>query len=450
MEEQIQENKMGYLPIPKLLVNMSLPIIISMLIQALYNVVDSIFVSKVSEDAFTAVSMAFPIQTMMIAVATGTGVGINAILSKSLGEKNQHAANKTANTGILLALCSMLVFMLLGFFGTRLFFSVQTKDETIIQYGVQYLSIITIFSLGIFGQITLERLLQATGKSFYTMITQGTGAIINLILDPILIFGLAGAPKLGVAGAAIATVCGQIAAFVIALVFNLKLNKEIQLNVKEICKPEGWIIKKIYMIGIPSILMQSIGSLMNFCMNKILVEFTSTAVAVFGAYYKLQSFVFMPVMGLNNGMVPIISYNYGAKKKDRIMQTLKISVITGVCIMLAGFFALQFIPGTLLKLFSASDAMLAMGEPALRIMSISYIFAGFCIVCSSYFQALGYSIYSLYVSVARQLFVLIPVAYLFSLTGVLNLVWLAFPIAEIASVTFSMLFLRKTMKKLDF
>ncbi len=450
MEEQIQENKMGYLPIPKLLVNMSLPIIISMIIQALYNVVDSIFVSKVSEDAFTAVSMAFPIQTMMIAVATGTGVGINAILSKSLGEKNQHAANKTANTGILLALCSMLVFMLLGFFGTRLFFSVQTKDETIIQYGVQYLSIITIFSLGIFGQITLERLLQATGKSFYTMITQGTGAIINLILDPILIFGLAGAPKLGVAGAAIATVCGQIAAFVIALVFNLKLNKEIQLNVKEICKPEGWIIKKIYMIGIPSILMQSIGSLMNFCMNKILVEFTSTAVAVFGAYYKLQSFVFMPVMGLNNGMVPIISYNYGAKKKDRIMQTLKISVITGVCIMLAGFFALQFIPGTLLKLFSASDAMLAMGEPALRIMSISYIFAGFCIVCSSYFQALGYSIYSLYVSVARQLFVLIPVAYLFSLTGVLNLVWLAFPIAEIASVTFSMLFLRKTMKKLDF
>ena len=450
MEEQIQENKMGYLPIPKLLVNMSLPIIISMIIQALYNVVDSIFVSKVSEDAFTAVSMAFPIQTMMIAVATGTGVGINAILSKSLGEKNQHAANKTANTGILLALCSMLVFMLLGFFGTRLFFSVQTKDETIIQYGVQYLSIITIFSLGIFGQITLERLLQATGKSFYTMITQGTGAIINLILDPILIFGLAGAPKLGVAGAAIATVCGQIAAFVIALVFNLKLNKEIQLNVKEICKPEGWIIKKIYMIGIPSILMQSIGSMMNFCMNKILVEFTSTAVAVFGAYYKLQSFVFMPVMGLNNGMVPIISYNYGAKKKDRIMQTLKISVITGVCIMLAGFFALQFIPGTLLKLFSASDAMLAMGEPALRIMSISYIFAGFCIVCSSYFQALGYSIYSLYVSVARQLFVLIPVAYLFSLTGVLNLVWLAFPIAEIASVTFSMLFLRKTMKKLDF
>lgn len=450
MEEQIQENKMGYLPIPKLLVNMSLPIIISMIIQALYNVVDSIFVSKVSEDAFTAVSMAFPIQTMMIAVATGTGVGINAILSKSLGEKNQHAANKTANTGILLALCSMLVFMLLGFFGTRLFFSVQTKDETIIQYGVQYLSIITIFSLGIFGQITLERLLQATGKSFYTMITQGTGAIINLILDPILIFGLAGAPKLGVAGAAIATVCGQIAAFVIALVFNLKLNKEIQLNVKEICKPEGWIIKKIYMIGIPSILMQSIGSLMNFCMNKILVEFTSTAVAVFGAYYKLQSFVFMPVMGLNNGMVPIISYNYGAKKKDRIMQTLKISVVTGVCIMLAGFFALQFIPGTLLKLFSASDAMLAMGEPALRIMSISYIFAGFCIVCSSYFQALGYSIYSLYVSVARQLFVLIPVAYLFSLTGVLNLVWLAFPIAEIASVTFSMLFLRKTMKKLDF
>lgn len=450
MEEQMQENKMGYLPIPKLLMNMSLPIIISMIIQALYNVVDSIFVSKVSEDAFTAVSMAFPVQTLMIAVATGTGVGVNAILSKSLGEKNQKVADKTANTGILLALCSMLVFLIFGLFGTELFFSVQTKDETIIEYGVQYLSIISTFSIGIFGQITLERLLQATGKSFYTMITQGTGAIINLILDPILIFGLAGAPKLGVAGAAIATVCGQIAAFLLALVFNLKLNKEIHLNVKEICKPEGWIIKKIYMIGIPSILMQSIGSLMNFCMNKILVEFSSTAVAVFGAYYKLQSFVFMPVMGLNNGMVPIISYNYGAKKRDRIMQTLKISVITGVCIMVAGFLALQIVPGTLLKLFSASDAMLVMGEPALRIMSISYIFAGFCIVCSSFFQALGHSIYSLYVSVARQLLVLIPVAYLLSLTGVLNLVWLAFPIAELASVTFSIIFLRKVMKKLDF
>lgn len=450
MEEQIQENKMGYLPIPKLLINMSLPIIISMIIQALYNVVDSIFVSKLSEDAFTAVSMAFPIQTMMIAVATGTGVGINAILSKSLGEKNQRAADKTANTGILLALCSMLVFMLFGIFGTRFFFSVQTSDETIIEYGVQYLQVITICSLGIFGQITLERLLQATGKSFYTMITQGTGAIINLILDPILIFGLAGAPKLGVAGAAIATVCGQIAAFVIALIFNLKLNKEIHLDVRQVFKPEGWIIKKIYMIGIPSILMQSIGSLMNFCMNKILVEFTSTAVAVFGAYYKLQSFVFMPVMGLNNGMVPIISYNYGAKKKDRIMETLKISVVSGVGIMLLGFLAFQFIPGPLLTLFSASESMLEMGIPALRIMSISYIFAGFCIVCSSFFQALGHSMYSLYVSVARQLFVLIPVAYLLSLTGNLNIVWLAFPIAEIASVTFSTLFLRKIIKKLNF
>lgn len=450
MEEQIQENKMGYLPIPKLLINMSLPIIISMIIQALYNVVDSIFVSKLSEDAFTAVSMAFPIQTMMIAVATGTGVGINAILSKSLGEKNQRAADKTANTGILLALCSMLVFMLFGIFGTRFFFSVQTSDETIIEYGVQYLQVITICSLGIFGQITLERLLQATGKSFYTMITQGTGAIINLILDPILIFGLAGAPKLGVAGAAIATVCGQIVAFVIALIFNLKLNKEIHLDVRQVFKPEGWIIKKIYMIGIPSILMQSIGSLMNFCMNKILVEFTSTAVAVFGAYYKLQSFVFMPVMGLNNGMVPIISYNYGAKKKDRIMETLKISVVSGVGIMLLGFLAFQFIPGPLLTLFSASESMLEMGIPALRIMSISYIFAGFCIVCSSFFQALGHSMYSLYVSVARQLFVLIPVAYLLSLTGNLNIVWLAFPIAEIASVTFSTLFLRKIIKKLNF
>lgn len=450
MEEQVQENKMGYLPVPKLLVNMSLPIIISMIVQALYNVVDSIFVSKVSEDAFTAVSMAFPIQTMMIAVATGTGVGINAILSKSLGEKNQHAADKTANTGLLLALCSMLVFMLFGLFGTELFFSVQTTDEKIIDYGVQYLKVISIFSVGIFGQITLERLLQATGKSFYTMITQGAGAIINLILDPILIFGLAGAPKLGVAGAAIATVCGQIVAFVIALIFNLKLNKEIHINIKEIFKPEGWIVKKIYIIGIPSILMQSIGSLMNFCMNKILIEFTSTAVAVFGAYFKLQSFIFMPVMGLNNGMVPIIAYNYGAKKKDRILKTLKISVIVGVCIMFSGFVAFQLAPGGLLQLFSASDEMLAMGQPALRIMSISYIFAGFCIVCSSFFQALGYSVYSLYISVARQLLVLIPVAYLFSLTGTLNLVWLAFPIAEIASVTFSVIFLRKTLKKLDF
>ncbi len=444
--EPTKENKMGTMPENKLLISMAVPMMLSMLVQALYNVVDSIFVAKISEDALTAVSLAFPVQNLLIALGTGTGVGINALLSKSLGEKNQKLANKVAHNGILLMLFSAVACALFGIFGSRWFFTTQTDDLVLIEYGTQYLTIVMACSFGIFGQFITERLLQATGRTTLSMYTQLLGAVTNLILDPILIFGWFGLPAMGITGAAVATVIGQIISACFGLWLNIKKNPEIQLSVKELV-PDGAVIKKIYSVGIPSIIMGSIGSVMTYGMNRILMGFSSTAAAVFGVYFKLQSFIFMPVFGLNNGMVPIIAYNYGAKNKDRMLRTMKLAITYAVAIMFVGFLVMQIFPAQLFSLFEASADMLAIGVPALRIISISFLFAGFCIIAGSTFQALGNGMLSMIVSIARQLVVLLPVAYLLSLTGNLNLIWLSFPIAELMSVALSGLFLYKIYKK---
>lgn len=454
--EQRRENKMGVMPIPKLLITMSLPMMLSMLVQACYNIVDSIFVSHIGgegsligEHALTAVSLAFPMQNLMMAVATGTGVGINALLSRSLGEKNEKDASLTANNGIFLALASYLVFAFIGIFFSGTFFRVQTNDPEIIRFGTQYMSIVLIFSFGIFLQVTCERLLQSTGKTFFNMITQGVGAITNIILDPILIFGLFGLPEMGVAGAAAATVIGQILAMLLGIFFNLKVNTEIHISMKNF-RPCGRIIRQIYSVGVPSIIMVAIGSVMTFGFNKILLMFTSTATAVFGVYFKLNSFVFMPIFGLNNGMIPIIAYNYGARKKDRIIQTVRLSIMIAVGLMLIGLAAFELLPDKLLLLFNASENMLEIGVPALRIIALSFLFAGFCIVAGSVFQALGNGVYSLIVSVARQLVVLLPTAFILAHTLGLNSVWWSFDIAEIASLVMSTILLKRIFReKLD-
>lgn len=437
-----QENKMGVMPIPKLLITMSLPIVLSMLVQALYNIVDSIFVAQINENALTAVSLAFPVQNLMIAISAGTGVGINALLSRNLGEKKYEDANLAARNGIFLAIVSSIIMALIGIFGSRPFFLMQTKDPQIVSYGTQYMTIITVVSIGIFMQITFERLLQATGRTIYTMITQGLGAIINIILDPILIFGLFGFPRMEVAGAALATVTGQVIAVFFSLYYNIKKNPEININMKGF-RPNKRVIACIYQVGIPSIIMQSIGSVMVFGMNKILLLFSSTAAAVFGVYFKLQSFIFMPIFGLNNGMIPIIAYNYGSKQKKRILSTIKLSVGVAVFIMCIGLFLFQTFPAQLLNFFDASEHMLEIGVPALRIISLSFIFAGYCIIIGSVFQALGNGMYSLVVSAARQLLVILPVAYLFAMFFGLHMVWWAIPIAEIVSVLLSMLLFRR-------
>lgn len=439
-------NKMGTMPIPKLLISMSLPMMISMLVQALYNIVDSMFVAQLNEDALTAVSLAFPIQTLMIAIASGTGVGINALLSRNLGEKNYEAADSAAKNGLFLGIASCIIFAVIGGLGSHFFFAAQTDNQTIVTYGTQYLTIITVCSAGIFLQITLERLMQSTGKTIYNMITQGTGAIINIILDPILIFGLFGLPRLEVAGAALATVIGQVIAVLMSFYFNLTRNKEINISLRGF-RPHMRTIAVIYEVGIPSIIMQAIGSVMTFGMNKILLIFSSTAAAVFGVYFKLQSFIFMPVFGLNNGMIPIIAFNYGARNKDRIIQTIKLSVAIAVSIMMFGLAIFQTLPGFLLKnLFDASENMLKIGVPALRIISLSFLFAGYCIIVGSVFQALGNAVYSLIVSAARQLFVILPVAYVFARIFGLHMVWWSIPIAEIASVVMSTVLLRHIYK----
>lgn len=448
----MEENKMGVMPVNKLLISMALPMMISMLVQALYNVVDSIFVAKLSEDALTAVSLAFPMQNLMIAVAAGIGVGMNAVLSRSLGQKNQNMVNKSAVCGVFLEAIGYILFLVLGLTIVRIFYVAQDAPAEITELGVKYLSVVLIFSFGIFGQFTFERMLQSTGKTLYTMFTQITGAVINIILDPILIFGLLGAPKMGITGAAVATVIGQIAAGIFAFALNKMKNHEVQVDYKKIVKPDGKVIKTILSVGIPSMIMQAIGSVMTFGMNKILIVFSSTAVAVFGVYFKLQSFVFMPVFGLNNGMVPIISYNYGAEKKDRLLKTIKYALCYAVGIMFLGLLLIQIFPTQMLLLFNASEHMLSIGVPALRTISLSFVFAGVCIVFSSTFQALGNGILSMFVSIARQLIVLLPAAYLLSLLNDVNLVWWSFPIAEIASLTLTIIFFvymyRKIIKPL--
>ena len=438
--EQTKENKMGTMPINRLLISMSLPMMISMLVQALYNVVDSIFVSRINENALTAVSLAFPIQTLMIAVAGGTCVGINAVLSKALGEKAQERADNTASNGIVLMAVSYLAFLLIGLLATRAFYLSQTSDPEIVEFGVQYLSIVCCCALGLFAQFVFERLLQSTGRTFYIMITQGTGAIINIILDPIFIFGLFGMPRMGVAGAAVATVTGQTIAGTIALIINFRKNEDIHIRMKGF-RLEREIVGQIYKIGVPSMIMQAIGSVMTYGMNLILISFTPTATAVFGVYFKLQSFIFMPVFGLNNGLVPILAYNYGAGRRDRFIQALKCGILYAVSIMAVGVVIFQTIPALLLGFFEASGEMLRIGVPALRIICLSFLPAGFGIVCGTAFQALGNAVYSMLVSIARQLVVLLPAAFLLSLLGEVTYVWWAFPIAEIMSLTMTVIFL---------
>ncbi len=450
MERPANENKMGVMPVNKLLLNMAVPMMISMLVQALYNVVDSVFVSKLSEDALNAVSLAFPVQNLMIAVGVGTGVGINALLSRSLGQKDQKMADDAARNGIFLALLSFLVFSVLGFTCSRLYFAVQTEISGIVDYGTQYLTICCGLSMGLFAAVTFERLLQATGRTFFSMITQAVGALTNIILDPILIFGLFGFPRMEVAGAALATVIGQTAGGTLALIFNLTRNPDIHLSLKGF-RPSSRVIGNIYSVGLPSIAMQSIGSVMVFGMNQILIAFTATATAVFGVYFKLQSFIFMPVFGLNNGMVPIVAYNYGARKPDRIIKTIKLSVMYAVAIMFVGFLAFQIIPDVFLSMFLAEGEttgdLLTIGVPALRTISISFLLAGFCVVSSAVFQALGHGVLSLIVSVVRQLVVLLPVAFLLSKIHGLDTVWWAFPVAELFSVALCAMFLRRVYQQ---
>ena len=441
-----KENKMGTMPVNKLLLSMALPMIVSMLVQALYNIVDSIFVAQLSENALTAVSMAFPIQNLMIGMATGIGVGMNAFVSKNLGQHNQEGVNKSALHGIFLELINYLIFLCIGLFVVNKFMKTQTNIAEIVDSGTTYLRIVCICSFGIFTQVSFERLLQSTGKTLLSMTTQLTGAIINIILDPILIFGLFGMPKLGIAGAAIATVIGQIIAGIFAVVLNIKKNKEIHLHLKGF-KLEKKYIARILYVGVPSVLMVAIGSVMSYGMNLILMTFSSTAVAVFGAYYKLQSFVFMPIFGLNNGMVPIVSFNLGAKNKDRLVKTVKLGVCYAVGIMLIGLVIIQAMPGTLLTMFNASEQMLTIGVPALRIISVSFVFAGFSIIASSTFQALGNGILSMLVSFVRQLVFLLPAAFILSKFGNVDLVWLSFPIAEVAAVIMSAISLKYLYNK---
>jgi len=442
-----KENKMGVLPVKRLIISMSLPMMASMLVQALYNVVDSIFVAQIDEAALTAVTLAFPLQNLMIALGSGTGVGMNALLSRSLGEKRFDRSNAAANTTLLLTLINYLVFLIVGLFFVEPFIRTQTSDPQIIQYGVTYLRIICCVSMGIFFQMTFERMLQSTGRTLFSMVSQMSGALINIIMDPILIFGLLGFPKMGVAGAAAATVLGQLVGSSIGLFCNLKKNPEIQLSPKLIFSPKADIIKEIYFVGVPSILMMSIGSVMTYMMNLILIAFSTTATAVFGVYFKLQSFFFMPIFGLNNGLIPVLAYNLGARKKQRIEEALRFAMLLAATIMITGTLCFQIIPRPLLGLFNASEDMMKLGVPALRIISLSFPIAGVCIIMGSVFQAFSESFYSLIVSVGRQLVVLIPVAWLLAQTGNVNLVWFAFPIAEIASLILSSAFFKKVHGK---
>ncbi len=443
----MKENKMGVMPIDKLIMSMSLPIMISMLVQALYNIVDSVFVSKISENALTAVSMAFPIQNLMIAVGAGTAVGMNALLARSLGQKDYDKVNKVAENAIFLAILSYLLFLIIGLFFVEAFYLSQTDIEEIVVYGKEYMTICCCMSFGIFTQLMFERMLQATGKTIYSMYTQGIGAVVNIILDPILIFGVFGLPAMGVTGAAVATVIGQIVAGVMGVYLNHTKNPEVKIQMKGF-RPAKDIIIQIYEIGIPSIIMQAIGSVMNYGMNRILISFTSTATAVFGAYFKLQSFIFMPVFGLNNGVIPILAYNYGAAKRERVIKTIKHSIVYAVSIMVIGLLAFQIFPKTLLLMFEASEMMLAIGIPALRRISLSFLLAGFCIACSSVFQALGKAVYSMLISVARQLIVLLPVAYGLAQLGNVELVWWAFPIAEMISFVMTIFFMIRIYRKI--
>ncbi|MCR5089725.1 MAG: MATE family efflux transporter [Oscillospiraceae bacterium] len=446
--KMIDSARMGEEPEGRLLMQLAVPMILSMMVQALYNVVDSIYVARVSEDCLSALSLAFPAQNIMIGLGTGTGVGVSTLVSRALGRRDQKEADRVTGTAIFLCFCCWLLIAMLGVFGAETFISSQTSSETIRRYGDAYLQIVMIASLFVYLQITLERLLQSTGLTKLSMWTQIAGAVTNIVLDPFFIFGWCGLPAMGTAGAAVATVIGQAVGAGTGFALHLRYNRELPIRIREI-RPCMRIIGSIYRIGFPSILMMCIGSLTNYLMNIILGSFTSTAVAVYGAYFKVQSFFFMPVFGINNGLIPIIGYNYGAKKKERIYRTIRFGVLYASCFMLLGFLSFQLIPDVLLGIFSPSEAMLAIGVPALRRISISFIFAGFCIVAGSACQALDRSSYSLFVSILRQVVVLIPAAWLLSRSGDVNMTWWAFPIAEIMSVLASIIFLRSALKGME-
>jgi len=433
---------MGVMPVHKLLINMSVPMMLSMLVMSLYNIIDSIFVSQINENALTALSLAFPIQNFMIAIANGIGVGMNSLLSKSLGEKDYKKVNACATNGIFISVICTILFTVCGVLFAKPYMLSQTDDPQIIEYGTQYLQIVSLFSIGVFMEITFERIIQSAGNTVYSMITQITGAVINIILDPIMIFGYLGFPAMGIVGAALATIIGQIGAAALSIFFNLKKNPEVHITFKKF-RPSYRIIERIFAVGAPSFLMQSIGSVLTFLLNRILIQFTTTAVSVYGVYFKLQSFIFMPVFGINSGMIPIIAYNYGARNKKRIMDTMKYSILAAIAIMLLGFTIFQVFPKQLLALFNATPTMLEIGVPALRTISLCFVFAGFSIIVVSMFQALGNGLFSLINSVTRQLVLLLPAAYILSKVFGLRAIWFAYPIAEIGSFLISIFFLKR-------
>lgn len=459
MTETLRENKMGTMRVSRLLFSVSIPIIISMLVQALYNIVDSVFVAKLDPIHGTgALTLAFPIQNLLLAVSIGMAVGINALLSRSLGQKNFKKADKIAGQGFFLMACGYLLFLIFGIFLTKFYVDFQVSSTPVEEgmdplllskYTNQYVAMVSICSFGVFIQILAERLLQATGKTVLSMAIQLSGAIINIILDPILIFGIPwlGIPKMEVFGAALATVIGQVVAAIVGIALNLVCNKDIKIRIKNFI-PEGRLIWEILTISIPSILMQAIGTVMTLAMNMILLGFTLDAVNVFGIYFKLQSLVFMPVLGLNSGMIPILSFNYGAGKSKRVFKTMKIAYIAAVAYILLGLLAFQLFPGTILSIFDSAEGKLNidMGKQALKTISWSFLFAGFSIISIASCQALGKSIFSLFVSIGRQLVVLIPAAFLLSLLGDVKYVWWAFPIAELASLLLCGLFLIITLR----
>ena len=446
-----RENKMGIMPVGKLLFTMAAPMILSMLVQALYNVVDTLYVSRIYADAhqtdrlMAAMSLAFPVQNLQIGFATGIGVGMNALLSKSLGEGNRDRADRAAGNGIFLMLVIAVGFILFGIFGVRPYYAMMSDDQLIVNSGTTYSSICCILTLGVFVSILCERMLQATGRTVYTMITQGTGAILNIILDPIFIFTF----DMGIAGAAVATVVGQFCAAGLGIFFNLKFNPDVRLSFKNLI-PKKDVIRPILTVGIPSVIMVAIGSVMNLLMTSILNTFQAVkvaAVGVFGTYFKLQSFFFMPLFGLNNATISIVAFNFGARKKERITKTLKLAVLTAMGFMLAGLAAFMAIPDVLLGLFEPSEDFLAIGIPALRIIALHYPLAAIGISLGASFQALGNGIYSTVVSLVRQMFALIPAAWLLSLAGRVDLVWWSFPIAEVVSAAMSVFFFWRIYKQ---